>query len=152
MTGCAMCHGKEFVQVQVDREVSVGKRRFIASVPADQCQQCQELYFSLPLLTSLTRTIAQELLEMGAVDGESFQFVRKAAHLPAKDLAELIDVTPATVSRWEHGKQPIDRGTWIVLGDLLNDFITGSTGTRHRLEAAARPRKPGAVMRIEVAA
>jgi transcriptional regulator with XRE-family HTH domain len=65
--------------------------------------------------------------------------MRKALGLRATDLAELLDVTPETVSRWETDRVPLDRGALATLGALLRDARAGSTATLDHLRTLAHP-------------
>ena len=47
--------------------------------------------------------IAAAIAADGPVAGETFSWMRRAAGLQAKFLAELLDVRPESVSRWERG-------------------------------------------------
>jgi hypothetical protein len=44
----------------------------------------------------------------------------------------MLDVTPETISRWETGKLPMSRTTWLALSSLVLDY----EGTTARLRAA----------------
>src|SRR5262245_23321865 len=63
--------------------------------------------------------MAARVAEIGAVDGESFSWMRGVLGLQAKVLAELLDVRPETVSRWENGAVPVDRTAWFALSELV---------------------------------
>lgn len=51
--------------------------------------------------------------------GTEIKFLRKAIELPAKRLAQLLDVTPETVSRWENDKAPISTSSEKLLRFLV---------------------------------
>lgn len=61
--------------------------------------------------------IAAAIAEQGPVAGETFAWMRRAAGLQAKVLAELLDVRAESVSRWERGDRPMDRAAWLLLAD-----------------------------------
>lgn len=52
---------------------------------------------------------------------DGLRFLRKALSMKAAELAALFGVRPESVSRWETGKAPIDRATWMALSGLVRD-------------------------------
>jgi len=75
------------------------------------------------------------------LSGEAFRFMRKAAGLRAKELAELLDVTPETISRWEKEHRQPDRKAMMVLGDLVLDRLKGEETALDRLRALGSERQ-----------
>ena len=65
--------------------------------------------------------IAAAIAAEGPVLGETFSWMRRAIGLQAKVLAELLDVRPESVSRWERGERPMDRAAWLLLADIVLD-------------------------------
>ncbi len=63
--------------------------------------------------------IAASMAADGPVLGETFAWMRRALGLQAKVLAELLDVRPESVSRWERGERPMDRAAWLLVADLV---------------------------------
>jgi transcriptional regulator with XRE-family HTH domain len=72
--------------------------------------------------------------------------------LSGASLAELLDVAPETVSRWESGKRPVDRAAVAVLGSLVVDSLNQRTETIDRLRALREPPKLGKTVHLDVAA
>ena len=70
--------------------------------------------------------------------------ISKYAGLKATDLAELLGVTPETISHWENGHSEPDLAEWAALGMLVEDFFNGSTRTADRLRCWAAAREPKA--------
>jgi DNA-binding transcriptional regulator YiaG len=81
------------------------------------------------LLEAFELDVAGELARHGEASSEAFGFMRRAMGVRAVDLAKLLDVTPETVSRWEHGRQPIDRGAAALLLAMVVDRVEGRTTT-----------------------
>ena len=52
--------------------------------------------------------------------------MRKAVGLPAVTLAELLDTSPETVSRWERGVSHIDRAAFAILAGIDRILSSGS--------------------------
>ncbi len=67
-----------------------------------------ETYLDWKVLAKLDLAAAQWLADAGARSPETFRFMRKTLGLRAADLAELLDVAPETVSRWERGVLPVE--------------------------------------------
>ena len=70
----------------------------------------------------------------------------------AADLAELLDVTPETVSRWETGKLDVARAAWSALAGIVVERAHGEGRSRmlDRLRALQAPKKLAKAVRIEL--
>ncbi len=96
--------------------------------------------------------IACKLITHGIVAPDAFAFIRKAAKLRAADLAQLLDVDPKSVSRWETGEVEIPRPAWATLAGLFVERArVPAMSTAEVLSAAASPRVPKAPVRIRAA-
>jgi putative zinc finger/helix-turn-helix YgiT family protein len=72
------------------------------------CGNCGEVGVMIPDLPGLIAATAVARAKMPwKLAPEEIRFLRKAMELNAKDLAELLEVTPESVSRWENGKAVI---------------------------------------------
>ncbi len=96
--------------------------------------------------------MAKELAVAGVKSGAALRFIRKAAGLPATDLAVLLDVRPETVSRWENDKRPIDRGSCAVLHQLLVEQLAESTAMADYLRGLGKAKRLPKTVRVEVEA
>lgn len=142
MKRCSNCSGK-VEKTQAPESVRVGRHLFSARVPAFRCRDCGEVYFQGPALERFELLVAVELARAGEASGEVMRFIRKALGLKAAELAELLDVTPETVSRWETGKQPLEHRAMAVLGSLVIERAEGRTAVLDTLKALRTPRKLG---------
>lgn len=97
---CTECHSPMRVE-RTEETVRVAGRQFVGDLPALRCANGHVLIDG-PGLEQFEREIAQHLARDRA-SADAFRFIRKANGLPAKTVAELFDVTPETVSRWESG-------------------------------------------------
>jgi putative zinc finger/helix-turn-helix YgiT family protein len=84
-----------------------------------RCGACGETLFDLSDVKHQQRRLAKEIVGRGVRTGPEFKLVRKIAGLRAADLAELLDVRPETISRWENGAIEIPRAVAYVLDDLF---------------------------------
>ena len=133
------CKNETIEETTVEETRHLAGRTFTASVSALRCSACGEVYFPGPALEDFDVAIAGELARHGVVSAEAFSFMRRAIGLMARDLAELLDVAPETVSRWEHGKLPLERGPFALLAAIVLDRLEGQTTTLDRLKALLKP-------------
>lgn len=101
-----------------------------------KCRSCGETFHEAEALTRAELTAALALASRGAREGGTARFIRKALGLRATQLADLLDVTPETISRWENGRSPVDLATWVALCGLVDDRLSGTTVTFDRLRSA----------------
>jgi putative zinc finger/helix-turn-helix YgiT family protein len=151
MTKCVQCGGRALHDGVVTHELTVGGARFVVEgVPAEICNACGESYVTGGDIERAELTIAAELARRGIRSGESFRFMRKALGLRSNALAELFDLQPETVSRWEKGMQTLDPRAFALLGALVVDRLEGREETAlARLRALRAPAKaPRAAIRI----
>ena len=127
----------------------VGDHLFIGEVPASTCPSCGEVYYDGPALGRFEVAIARELAERGLVGGRAFQFMRRALGMRAVDLAELLDVAPETISRWEAGARDVDRAAWTALASLVLDRAEGRDRVISILRALCEPQKQPKSIRID---
>ncbi|HEX5063213.1 MAG TPA: helix-turn-helix domain-containing protein [Kofleriaceae bacterium] len=102
----------------------------------EKCRECGEIVFDSSEVRRQERVVAAGLVERGIRTGRDFQYVRKVAGLKATELAELLDVRPETVSRWERDEVDIPRPIAFTLGELFERPRI----LRDRLEAFAHRR------------
>ena len=65
-------------------------------------------------------------------------------------LAELLDVTPMQVSRWENGRKPLERRAVALVSALALEQIEGRAATRAVLEALAAGKKLPKKVRLDL--
>jgi putative zinc finger/helix-turn-helix YgiT family protein len=152
MKRCTNCQGTALRNGTVEDRIKVGNVEFVASLPAIVCQKCGESFVDGPDLERFDLAVASWLSSHGHRSPDAFRFTRKALGLRATDLAELVQVTPETISHWENGHRPVDVGVFALLGELVADRIEGREGTLGRLRALRAPVKaPRKAVRIALA-
>jgi DNA-binding transcriptional regulator YiaG len=157
MKKCAECKStklrKGVISEKLPVSINHGKEVvFTAELPAVICGDCNANYISHEDLARLELGAAQWLTQHGIRDAKAIRFIRKAVGMRAVDLAELLDVTPETVSHWENGHTPIDVGSFTVLVDLVADALAGQTTTLERLKSLREPVKaPKRRVKLKVA-
>ena len=100
-----------------------------------RCGSCGETILDADEVGKLEKMRAHALVQRGIRSGAEFKFVRKMAGLKATELAEIFDVRPETVSRWERGEQELPRLAAFALAELAQRPRV----VRERLEAMANP-------------
>ena len=148
-TKCPRCGNKAFEPATYVARRDLDGRHFTGDVPARKCTSCGELLISGPGLGAFERAITLELARGGEVGPEGFRWLRKAAGLKAVRLAELLDVTPMQVSRWENGRKPLERRA-VALVSALALEVEGKAATRAVLEALATRKKVSRSVRLDV--
>ena len=135
---------------EVSREVA--GHLFVAFVPARECTSCGESYFDSAAVECFELHVAMRLVDAGLVNGDAFRFMRKALRMHASELAELLDVAPETVSRWETEKRAVTRGACAIVAGLVRDAFEGRTVTVDNLRRLQRPHTLDRRVTIEIAA
>lgn len=139
---CARCGGASLAAAVVSEAMEVDGRTFVAELPAVRCEGCGETYLDLGTLGTFEKLVAAKLVELGARSGAALRFMRKAIGMRAVDLADLLDVAPETLSRWENDQREVDRGALMTVGSLVLDAVRGSSATLDRLKALRAPAPP----------
>jgi YgiT-type zinc finger domain-containing protein len=148
MRRCHKCQGTDVRRVRdrfVDRFLLVDGRTLefvFEDFPQKVCSSCGERYYQAKDLVAAEDAVTRELVARGIRDGAVFKCLRKALGLKATELADLLGVTPETISRWENGHNQADRAVWATLDLLVNDHQASRTTTLDRLRRLARARIP----------
>jgi hypothetical protein len=69
--------------------------------------------------------------------------------LPAVTLADLLDTSPETVSRWERGVSHIDRAAFAILAGIVMEKADHRSDTLERLQALRHPARLGQMVQID---
>jgi DNA-binding transcriptional regulator YiaG len=146
---CSSCGEGEARSITHPAKREIDGTVFAADAPASRCDTCREMLISGPGMLAFDRALTGELARSGTVGPQGFRWLRKAARLPSVRLAELLDVTPGTVSRWENGKQALDRRAVALVSALALDAQGGRAAVLDLLEALAAGKKPS--MRVAFA-
>ena len=149
-TKCPRCGKTAFEPATYAARRDLDGRRFTGDVPARKCTSCGELLISGRGLGAFEHAITLELARGGEVGPEGFRWLRKAAALKAVRLAELLDVTPMQVSRWENGRKPLERRAVALVSALALEQVEGKAAARAVLEALAARKKVPRTVRLDV--
>ena len=138
---CGNCGKTALVKVPYTFKRELDGRTFAGEVAGRRCEACGETRVSGPGALAFERALVAELAR-GEVGPQGFRFLRRAAGLQASRLAELLDVTPGTISRWENGKKPLERRAVALVASLALEAQGDRAATRDLLERLASRRKP----------
>lgn len=152
MKRCERCKTGKLSRTTVSESVEVEGHLFTAKVPALVCDACDETYLDGPSLERLELQVAVALARAGVASGATMRFMRKALGLKATELAELLDVTPETVSRWETGKQSLEHRAMAVLGSLVIEREQKRTAMLETLQVLRKPKKLAKKVTLSLAA
>jgi DNA-binding transcriptional regulator YiaG len=143
MEKCPNCSGRLAASRQ-EQEHRVAGRSFAVTVAVTACRKCGLVLLAAKSLERGLLKVACELARRGPMAGPAFRFMRKALALSAVATAGLLDVTPETISRWENGQRPLDRGAWLTLGTLVLERAGCAPEMMQRITAlrVGRPRMP----------
>lgn len=119
--------------------VETARRTFVVPVSVRVCEECGRRLLPLEAAAQAELRVAAWLAVHGVRDQEVFRFMRKALGLRGVDLAELLDVTPETISRWERGALPTEQRAFALLAALVCERVEGRVGLMAILRAARQP-------------
>lgn len=145
---CVHCGGDLVRDIKKLDLLEVDGHRFTAVVVSRRCNKCGVERSSG--IDELDLLLAKRLSELGFRSGFAFSVMRKALGIPAVTLAELLDVAPETVSRWEHGKRPIDCATLATMNALINDALSNRTDTLDCLRALKKQPKISETINLDL--
>jgi putative zinc finger/helix-turn-helix YgiT family protein len=149
---CPTCGGQRWKQGAAPHVEEVDGRRFEAELAARICRKCGEAIVAIDELDRFAVAVAVALAQAGAGSGEAIRTMRKAIGLSATALAELLDVSLETVSRWEHGARVAPLSAVATLGSMVIEHAEGSTATADRLRALRKGPSLAKVVRVELRA
>lgn len=135
---CTSCGGMRFIDVVDRRTQRIGGYDVTGDVPCTECVSCRERYFPAEVLARFYKAAAAALANAGASNGEALKFMRKVLGLTAAQLAELLNLTPESISHVETGRRAADRRTVALLTAMAIENLTGAPTTLNRLRALAK--------------
>jgi YgiT-type zinc finger domain-containing protein len=132
MDKCYKCKG-EMVPGEVPVRLVVGGRDYRKMVPGLVCQNCGEGYVDIVEGEGFEEEVALELAMNGPLTGSAFRLMRKVMGYSSGEVATLFQVDPATISRWETEKQPINPHVVVLLGSMLLERANNEHTTEDRM-------------------
>ena len=128
VTKCQVCGAsahREILDYHIEDLLGV-RVGIVGCVEMVSCKQCGEEVITIPDTNGLiaAAAVARTMIPT-RLNGAEMRFLRKAIALPAKDLAEMLQMRPETVSRWENGKEPIGVAQEKILRVLVGKALKG---------------------------
>lgn len=133
---CPTCKNEDTLRPWEGSETILGVE---IQARGQRCESCGEKLFTGLEVDRQFDEVARAVARRGIRTAEEFKFVRKATGYRAADVAELLDVRPETISRWERGEADIPRAALYVVTQLL----LSPEPTRKALETLAAIAAPG---------
>jgi putative zinc finger/helix-turn-helix YgiT family protein len=147
---CPTCGGDRWKKGTVPHVEVVDGRKFKADLAARVCAKCGEAIVTIDELDQFAVAVALALALAGARSGNAIRVMRKSIQLSATALAELLNVSLETVSRWEHGERDAPLPAVAALGAMAIDHAAGSTATADRLRALRQGPRLAKVVRVDL--
>ena len=147
---CPTCGSEQWKRGTTPHVEEIDGRKFKADLAAQVCRKCGEAIVALGELDRFEIEVALSLAQAGAHSGDAIRTLRKAIGLSGTALAELLDVSLETVSRWENGGRAAPLSAVATLGALVLDHAAGSTTTTDRLQALRKGPRLAKVVRLDL--
>jgi putative zinc finger/helix-turn-helix YgiT family protein len=114
----------------------------LVGVPVSRCPNCGEYEIAIPNIDELHRVLALRVIEeSGRLTGAEIKFLRTVLDYTSAEFARLIGSSPVTISRWEHGVQPIGHHADALVRALVL-LRVGVGLDREQIEKLARAAAP----------
>jgi DNA-binding transcriptional regulator YiaG len=92
----------------------------LVNVPVERCATCGGVGITFQSMDGLMELATRTVIgKSGRLAGAEVRFLRAMLDLDSAELAEAVGSNPATVSRWEHDKQPIGRHADLLLRAMV---------------------------------
>ena len=101
MKRCHNCKSERLTQKTLTETLEVAGYVFTAQFPALVCEACGEASYAGEDLHRFELAAARKLAAIAEPSGEAVRFLRKSMGLKAIDLAQLLYITPETLSLGE---------------------------------------------------
>lgn len=149
MQRCPQCGGA-IARAKKAHSSTVAGTTFVVKLPAYGCRDCKALFMEGTALERADLEVACVLASRGPASGEGFRFLRKTLGMRAVVIAELLNVTAETVSRWENGQRDVDGNAWIAVGSIVLERAGLPCSTLKRLMGLAKRPKLPKTVRIDL--
>lgn len=82
----------------------------LRGVDVSRCPACGDKQVAVPRLPALHQALARTVVtKPGRLTGPEIRFLRKHLGLSGQDFADVMGSDPSTISRWENGKEPMNK-------------------------------------------
>jgi putative zinc finger/helix-turn-helix YgiT family protein len=119
---CPACKNEDSLRSWEGPEIIMGVE---IQARGQRCESCGERLFTGLEVDRQFDEVARAIVARGLRTGAELRWVRKAAGFRAADVAELLDVRPETISRWERGEADMPRAAVFVVSQAIDLASTG---------------------------
>lgn len=96
----------------------------LLNVEVTRCEACGNREVEVPYMVNLMKAVARAVVKTGGrLTGDEVRFLRTFLELSGVELAELMDSTPGTVSRWENNRTPVGRTADLLLRTIVRGEV-----------------------------
>lgn len=107
-------------------DIGLDKPVRVRGVEHGECRSCGEAYEFVPRYPRLLTSTAFELAKKPArLMPKEIRFLREVLDLKSKDMAERISVDKTTYSKYENGKQPMDKSIEMLFRMVVQAELAG---------------------------
>jgi len=111
----------------------------LLGIEVTKCMTCGNREVEVPYMDDLMKAVARAVVKMGGrLTGDEVRFLRTFLELSGVELAELMDSTPGTVSRWENNRTPVGRTADLLLRTIAHGEVDPIEPDQHSMLALVR--------------
>jgi DNA-binding transcriptional regulator YiaG len=147
---CSRCNREKLSPIQLDDTLDVCGHSFTAQLPAEKCDHCGQVVIQGHDVRLFELRVAVEIAKAGLRTGDSFQYLRKAIGMEARNLAELLDVPVEYIGYWEAGSWPVDPRAHAVLCSFVMGKFEHRPASLDCLGVLREPRKLAQKVRLHL--
>lgn len=136
---CVKCKDEGLQEAQERVTRTVAGHTFQAELDLRACPSCGMTYYHADTVGAFDLQVATWLAEHDVGGSEAFQFMRLVLGLKGAELAQLLEITPETLSRWGKGHRPPDKKALSILGSMILDRAEGHDRALPRLRSLQAP-------------
>lgn len=131
---CVKC-GTELRLVTRTKRIPVAGVEFSATMPVYECPKDESWILPIDVHQEFDRQVLRTIATQGPATGTTLKYFRGFLKMKATELAELVDTTFETLSRWETGAKPLNLLAWHTVAAMALDKLDGRATTVKRLRA-----------------
>jgi putative zinc finger/helix-turn-helix YgiT family protein len=148
---CARCRSlNAALPSRIEVTKTIGGTTFTAIVQGRRCTHCGAEAADPRDVETFHLHVALHLAEAGCVGAEEVRFFRSVLRLRTQRLADMLDVAPETVSRWEAGRRKPSTAPKALLALMVSDTWSARGHTVECLSRLKRRRPLPAKVQLDV--
>lgn len=117
---CIHCQAETTAVVVKEHRERIGDRETIDKITWSSCEACKHEWITDAAWKAAELRAAMTVLrDLPSIDGKIMRSVRKILGLTQRELAEMLELDNATISRMESGAMTVQRTTHLALDALV---------------------------------